>query len=499
MSPLLAALVAAVLASPDETPRPPNVVFVMTDDLGWGELGCYGQEHIRTPNLDRLAADGVRFTAHHSGFPVCAPARCSLMTGLHAGHCATRNNGAPKTRPRDAARGVFPGQWELPADAVTIAELFHDRGYATGAAGKWGLGWEYSTGDPLEQGFDRFHGFICQFHAHNHYPRFLWDMRATDDGAGSPAETRTRVSYPGNDRSLHGETYSQDEFMRFGREFVTEHADRPFFLYLPLIVTHLSIQVPEDEPSLAEYRRTIPEEPYRHKAYLKHPTPRAAYAAMITRMDRQFGELVELIDELGLAEDTLIVFTSDNGPAYNRLGGTDSEYFNSAGPFRGRKGDVYEGGLRVPMIARMPGTIPAGTVSDRPTYFADWLPTLVEATGGELPDGLESDGVSFLPTLTGDDQEPPPFLYWEFPAYGGQQAVRVGDWKAVRTDLTKLGRTWKPGDPVPTALYDLAADPGETNDLSTSHPDKLAELTAVMDREHEPSRLFPMKVLDAGE
>ncbi|QDT13949.1 arylsulfatase [Alienimonas californiensis] len=495
--PLIAALAAALpaadapAAAPQQTSAqtasaaPPNVVFIMCDDLGWGDLGCFGQEIIQTPRLDALAAAGMKLTAHYSGFPVCAPARCSLMTGMHAGHSYIRGNGFPKSRVKDEARGLFPGQNPIPADAVTVAELFQSRGYATAAAGKWGLGWEGSTGDPTQQGFDRFFGYVCQWHAHNHFPRFLWDMTA--DG-------REQIRYPGNDRTLHGETYSQDEFFRVADEFVTANRDEPFFLYLPLVTTHLSLQVPEDEPSLAEYRRTIEEEDYKHTAYLKHPTPRAAYAAMVTRIDRQVGELLDRLDELGLTENTLVVFTSDNGPVYDRLGGADSDYFNSAGGFRGRKGSIYEGGLREPAIVRMPGVVAPGTVSDRPTYFADWLPTLTDLTGGELPEGLaaEIDGVSFAPTLRGEPQPAPEFLYWEFPAYTGQQAVRVGDWKAVRTGLSKV----KPGEPIKTELYNLADDPTESTDVADAHPQKLAELIAVMEREHEPSALFPLRALD---
>ncbi|NNJ25358.1 arylsulfatase [Alienimonas chondri] len=480
--------VAADAQNEAAAPAPPNVVFIMCDDLGWGDIGCFGQEIIETPRLDALAEQGAKFTAHYSGFPVCAPARCSLMTGMHAGHSYIRGNGYPKTRVKDEDRGLFPGQNPIPADAVTIAELFQDRGYATAAAGKWGLGFEGSTGDPTKQGFDRFFGYVCQWHAHNHFPRFLWDM--TPDLA-------ERVQYPGNDRTLHGETYSQDEFFRVADEFVTQHKDEPFFLYLPLVTTHLSLQVPEDEPSLAGYRQTIKEEPYKHTSYLEHPTPRAAYAAMVTRIDRQVGELLDRLDELGLTENTLVIFTSDNGPTYGRLGGADSDYFNSAGGFRGRKGSVYEGGIREPLIVRMPGVIPAGTISDRPTYFADWMPTLAHLTGGELPEEVASeiDGVSFAASLRGKKQPAPEFLYWEFPAYGGQQAVRVGNWKAVRTGLSKV----KPGEPIKTELYNLTEDPTESNDLAAKRPEKLAELVAVMEREHTPSQLFPMRALDASK
>ena len=488
---LLAALAAgpapvdsSATTRPDGSPdRPPNVLFIMCDDLGWGDLGCFGQKIIRTPRLDALADEGARFTAHYSGFPVCAPARCSLMTGKHAGHSYIRNNGYPKDRAKDESRSLFPGQTPIPAAAVTIAEQFHDRGYATAAAGKWGLGYEGSTGDPTNQGFDRFFGYICQWHAHNHFPRFLWDLTP---------EQAERVPYSGNDRELLGATYSQDEFFRVADEFVTAHRDEPFFLYLPLVTTHLSLQVPEDEPSLAGYRETIEEEPYKHTAYLKHPTPRAAYAAMVTRIDRQVGGLLDRLDELGLTENTLVVFTSDNGPTYGRLGGADSDYFNSAGGFRGRKGSVYEGGIRVPLIVRMPGVVPAGTAGDRPTYFADWMPTLAELTGAPAPDDV--DGVSFAPTLRDEPQPAPEFLYWEFPAYGGQQAVRVGDWKAVRQNLKK----WKPGRPIKTELYHLADDPGETTDLAEKNPEKLAELIAVMRREHVPGEISNMRALNAN-
>ena len=254
--------------------------------------------------------------------------------------------------------------------------------------------------------------------------------------------------------------------------------------------------MPEDEPSLAEYRKIIPEEPYEHRSgYVQHPTPRAAYAAMVTKTDRQIGGLLSRLDELGLTEDTIVVFTSDNGPAYGRLGGTDSDYFDSAQGRRGRKGSVYEGGIREPLIVRWPGAVPARVTCDRPTYFADWLPTLAELAGvGGVPENV--DGVSFAPALRGEAQAPPEFLYWEFPAYGGQQAVRVGDWKAVRTGLKRFAETAAPGAAIPTALYDLAADPGETTDLAANRPDKLAELIAVMDREHEPSDLFPLPAVD---
>ncbi|MGC1273971.1 MAG: arylsulfatase [Planctomycetaceae bacterium] len=477
---------AAATARGADAPRSPNVVFIMADDLGVGELGCYGQQRIQTPRLDALAREGMRFTQHYSGFPVCAPARCSLMTGKHAGHSYIRNNGNPPDRRKNEAEGLWPGQNPIPDDAVTIAELFKAHGYATGAMGKWGLGYEGSTGDPSNQGFDLFFGYLCQAHAHNHYPRFLW--RITPEG-------REQIRYPGNDRTLHGEAYSQDEFFREAEAFVDANKDRPFFLYLPIIVTHLAIQVPEDEPSLAEYRRSIPEENYEHRSsYVEHPTPRAGYAAMVTRMDREIGELIDQVERLGLGDDTIFVFTSDNGPTYRRLGGADSDYFSSAQGRRGRKGDVYEGGIREPLIVRWTGKIEPGTTSDLPTYFADWLPTLLDLTGAARTFPPDNDGISFTPTLLGnaDDQKRHEFLYWEFPAYGIQQAARTGDWKAVRQNLGEL----KPGEKPKTELYNLADDPNETTDVAAKHPDVVVKLETIMAEQHVPSEMFPLAGID---
>ncbi len=469
----------------DPSRRSPNVVFIIADDLGVGELGCYGQKVIRTPRLDRLAAEGMRFTQHYSGFPVCAPARCTLMTGKHAGHSDIRNNGNPPGRKTDESRNFWPGQNPIPDDAVTVAELFKSQGYATGAMGKWGLGFEDSSGDPSRQGFDLFFGYLCQAHAHNHFPRFLW--RITND-------EHEQVLYPGNDRTLQGATYSQDEFFREAEQFVAANRDHPFFLYLPIIVTHLSIQVPEDEPSLAAYRQEIEEADYKHTSYLRHPTPRAAYAAMITRMDREIGKLLDLLEQLGLEDDTIVVFTSDNGPTYNRLGGSDSEYFHSAEGRRGFKGSVYEGGIREPLIVRWNGHVAPGATSDLPTYFPDWMPTLLDLVGSPDVVPQDVDGTSFAPTLLGDTdkQQKHEFLYWEFAAYGGQQAVRVGDWKAVRQNMAKL----KAGESPKTELYDLSTDPAEAHDVAVENPKVVSQLENVMATQHVPSAIFPLPGVD---
>ncbi|MCA9269596.1 MAG: arylsulfatase, partial [Planctomycetales bacterium] len=394
---LCAALCLAFCAAAGAAERRPNIVLFLADDLGYAELGSYGQKIIETPHLDALAKQGVRFTQFYSGCPVCAPARCMLMTGKHSGHAYIRDNGDPKGLDdlRKKYGWEFPGQNPIPAEETTVAELLHAQGYATAAIGKWGLGHFGTTGDPLTQGFDLFYGFNCQRHAHNHYPRFLW-------------RNRTKEELPGNDRTLTGKTYSQDKFIETGLAFIREHQDQPFFLYMPFAVPHLSIQVPD--ALLAQYDGKIEEADYVHRGYLQHPRPRAGYAAMISHMDRGVGQILALLDELKLADDTIVLFSSDNGPTYDRLGGSDSEYFHSAGPFRGLKGSIYEGGIRVPLIVRWPGKIKPGRTSERMGAFWDLLPTLCELTGTPAPNDI--DGVSFAGELLGRPQPPRDFLYW---------------------------------------------------------------------------------------
>lgn len=453
--------------------RPPNIVFILADDLGYGELGCYGQKWIKTPHIDRLAAEGVRFTQHYSGAPVCAPARCVLMTGKHTGHAYKRNNGDPQglSALRDRYGWEFPGQHPIPDSEITIAELLKARGYATLAAGKWGLGHVGTTGDPNRQGFDLFYGFNCQRHAHNHYPRFLW-------------RNDQKEVLPGNDRTLHGETYSQDKFTEVALEFIRQHKDEPFFVYLPFAIPHLSIQVPEE--SLAEYRGKIPEADYKHRGYLKHPAPRAGYAAMVSHMDRDIGKIMALLKELNLDENTLVIFTSDNGPTYDRLGGSDSEFFNSARDLRGMKGSAYEGGIRVPWVARWPGKIAAGRESDHVSAFYDMLPTLCDVSGATAPRDI--DGISVLPTLLDQEQPQHEYLYWEFPAYGGQQAVRMGDWKGIRQKMFQGN--------LEIELYNLATDRGESQNVAADHPQIVAKMAAAMQAAHVPSQRYPFPAID---
>ncbi len=462
--------------------RLPNIIYILADDLGMGDLGCYGQEKIKTPNIDRIAEQGVKFTQHYSGQAVCAPSRCSLLTGLHQGHAYIRNN---KELPRE-------GQIPIPADTFTIAEMLKTKGYATACIGKWGLGYPGSEGDPNNQGFDYFFGYNCQRQAHQYYRNYLW-------------ENDHKVLYPDN-KDISGPNYSADEMTKKVQWFVGENKDRPFFLYWATPVPHVSLQVPED--SLKPYEGLWPETPYKGRykpqtgmGYTSHATPRAAYAAMITRMDRDIGKLMAQLDELDLADNTLVIFASDNGATH--AGGVDPEFFNSNAGMRGLKGQLYEGGTRVPFIARWPGKIQPGTTSDHVSAFWDMMPTFGEMTGATVPAGL--DGISLLPALTGKAQPKHDFLYWEFNAKnynGGQVAVRVGDWKGVKTQQLSNGRRGKrkkdtgPHTPGKLQLYNLKADPFEQHDVAAQHPEIVERLEALIRREHTPSELFPFKPLD---
>ncbi|MGI8908060.1 MAG: arylsulfatase [Candidatus Sumerlaeaceae bacterium] len=465
----------------------PNIVFILADDLGYADLGCYGQSKIRTPRIDQLAREGMRFTHHYAGNAVCAPSRCVLMTGLHPGHAVVRDNREMKPE----------GQFPLPANTVTLAGLLKKRGYVTGAFGKWGLGGPGSSGEPLKQGFDRFYGYNCQAKAHNYYPQYLWDDNTTValDNPLIPQKARLpETADPSSSASYGryvGKQYSPDLIAEQARRFVREHKHEPFFLYVPTTVPHLSLQVPED--SLAEYAGMWPDPPYTgNRSYLPHFTPRAAYAAMITRMDTEIGRLLDLLEELRILENTIVIFTSDNGPTYKRLGGSDSDFFESAGPLRGLKGSLYEGGVRVPLIVRWPGHVRAGSTCDLVTGFEDWLPTLVELTGaGDKPAKL--DGISFAPALAGAKQPDRPFLYREFPAYTGQQSVRVGDWKLIRHNLG--ARNLSSTSPT-LELFNLKDDIVEQHDVAAEHGDQVAKLSAVLKQQHQASINFPIASLD---
>jgi arylsulfatase len=470
--------------------RRPNIIFIIADDLGWGDIGCYGQKIIRTPRLDQMAAEGVRFTQHYSGNAVCAPSRCVLMTGKHPGHAFIRDN-------KQFKPAVAEGQWPIPAGTATLARLLQQHGYTTGGFGKWGLGGPETEGEPLKQGFTRWYGFNCQTVAHNFYPTYLWDdarkvaLKNPPFAANQKLPEGVDPKAPESYARYAGSDYSPDLIWEQARRFVRDNKERPFFLFAPTTVPHLALQVPED--SLAEYRGKFPDEPYPGgRGYLPHIAPRAAYAAMITRMDREIGRLMDLVKTLNLDEQTIFIFTSDNGPVYDRLGGTDCEFFNSHGGLRGRKGSLYEGGFRVPAIVRWKGRI-APALTERVTGFEDWLPTLLELAGMKeaTPAGL--DGISFAPTLRGQTQGDRPFLYREFPGYGGQQSVRVGDWKGIRQKLNPKG---KKGVVDSLELYNLKEDIAETRDLAVQHPEIVAKLERLLRDQHTPSKEFPFPALD---
>jgi arylsulfatase len=443
--------------------RKPNIIYILADDLGYGELGCYGQTKIKTPNLDKMAAKGLRFTQHYAGNAVCAPSRCVLMTGLHSGHAQIRNN--TETKP--------DGQQPIAKDTVTIARILQNLGYATGLIGKWGLGNFDSTGDPQKQGFDHVFGYYCQRHAHNHYPTFLW-------------RNAEKVPLEGNPGAATGKQHSHDLFEKEAFDFIRKNKNKPFFLYLPFTVPHVALQVPED--SLNEYKGQWDDPPYKGgKGYQPQPYPRAAYAAMVTRMDRTVGRILELLRDLGLDEDTIVMFSSDNGPTHDGAGGSDSIFFRSAGILRGFKGSLFEGGVREPFIVYWPRRIRPGRTSDLISGFQDVMPTLCDLVGAKTPQGI--DGISFLPTLLDQgEQKKHEFLYWEFPGYGGQQALRMGDWKLLRQNLMKGN--------APTQLFNLAKDIGETTDVAAAHPEIVERMTRILREQHTSSKLYPFKALD---
>lgn len=464
-----------------------NVVFILADDLGWGELGCYGQKRIPTLNLDRLAAEGMRFTRHYSGAPVCAPSRCVLMTGQHLGHAEIRGN--------QQARVRFPqfeeGQHPLSAESLTIAQVFRRAGYVTGAMGKWGLGPVGSTGGPAAKGFDLFFGYNCQAVAHSYYPAALWrnDERIPLNAQPIPGHRRQ----PEGEVRLEdwiGETYAPTRMIAEAERFIETHRGRSFFLYLPFIEPHVAMHPPR---ALVErFPAEWDDQTYRGECgYLPHPRPRAAYAAMIANLDDHVGRILAALDRTGIADRTLVIFSSDNGPTHPgpagtrfHIGGADPRFFDSTAGLRGYKGSVYEGGLRVPMIARLPGRIPAGAVNAAPGYFADWFPTLCDAAGLPRPAGL--DGESLWPALTTGRTIPRTKpMVWVFPEYGGQVAVIWADLKVVRQGLATA-------NPGPWEVYDLATDPGESRDLASSHGDLILRVEALLRREVRDNPVFPM-------
>lgn len=439
-------LIVLMCVSAEAADRP-NIVYILLDDAGYGDLSCYGQQKFRTPNIDRLAAEGMRFTQHYSGSTVCAPTRCSLMTGVHTGHSYVRGN-----------REVKPeGQAAMPADIVTIPRLLKQAGYVTGAFGKWGLGAPASTSDPAEH-FDLFYGYNCQREAHTYYPDHLW-------------RNHERVS-------MDGETYSATVIMDEALQFVRDNREQPFFLFLPVTIPHAAMHAPEEY--VAPWRKQFPQFENKIGKYSgpNVRNPIAAFAGMMTLLDDQVGDLMKLLQDLKLDENTLVMLSSDNGP--HQEGGHDPVFFDSNGPLKGHKRDLYEGGIRAPLIARWPGRISPGSVSDHVSAHWDMLPTFCEIAGVDPPKSI--DGISMLPELTGREEQPEhEVLYWEFYERGGKRAVRFGDWKAVQRNLKSVDQ--KDG----VELYDLSQDVGEDQNVAQQHPDVVDQALKYFDECHSPS------------
>jgi arylsulfatase A-like enzyme len=459
-----------------EESKLPNIIYILADDLGYGDLGSYGQEIIQTPNLDKLAANGMRFTQHYSGSTVCAPSRSSLLTGQHTGHTYIRGN-----------HEIMPeGQMPISDQRITLGQMMRNAGYATGAFGKWGLGMPGTTGDPNHHGFDLFFGYMCQRQAHRYYPEYIW-------------ENDQKYYLEGNDLT-NTVIYSQDVIQERTLNFIRENKDKPFFVYVPHLIPHAELIAPDDS-IMDMYNEKFPEIPWGFnnttgnvhlgndygdpdfdiKGYAPVKDPKAVFAAMVTRLDSHVGQIMKLLDELGLADNTLIIFTSDNGP--HKEGGADPGFFNSSAGFRGTKRDLYEGGIRVPMIASWPGKINPGTSTDHISAFWDVMPTFAEVANITAPNDI--DGISFLPTLLGQEgQKKHEYLYWEFHEQGGRQAVRKNNWKLVKINVL-----------YPTVatidLFDLSADPFESNNLSDRYPEIVSELTEIMRNTRQPSEKFP--------
>jgi arylsulfatase A len=459
-----------------ESPTAPNIIYIIADDLGYGDLSSYGQKKFETPNIDRLAKEGMLFTQHYAGTTVCAPSRSSLMTGLHTGRTPVRGN-----------RGMNGGQFPLQANAVTIPKLLKEAGYVTGAFGKWGLGYPGSTGDPLNQGFDEFFGFNSQTIAHNYY---AWELNDND-----------QVIELDENRGTAQGLYIPNLIHERTLDFIDRHQDTAFFLFVPTIIPHAELFAPQEymdmflEPNPTEphdgfVSRFAPETPFegiddpshpRFKVggYGSQPFPRAAFAAMIQLLDDQVGEILDKLENLGIAENTLVIFTSDNGPHVE--GGADPDFFNSNGPFQGYKRDLYEGGIRIPMLAKWSGKIQMGSKTEHISAFWDVLPTLAEAAGVPVPHNI--NGISFLPALLGEKQRPHDHLYWEFHEQGGKQAVRKGDWKAIKLEV--LGQ-----DPE-FLLFNIAKDLEESHNLAAKHPEIVEELIRIMDSERVEDPEWP--------
>ncbi len=483
----------------------PNIIFILADDLGYGDLGCYGQELIETPHIDALASGGIKFTQHYSGSPVCAPSRCVLLTGMHSGHAYIRGNDEWGDRGEVwdyramIADSTLEGQRPLPANTITIGTLMQTAGYRTGLIGKWGLGAPHTEGIPNRQGFDFFCGYNCQRQAHTYYPVHLYlneeriylgnDTVAPHAKLAEGADPLDMANYSPYTLSRYAPDVMFDKMMHF----IEEGGKEPFFFYWASPIPHVALQAPQ---RWVDYyvEKFGDEAPYAgDKGYFPSRYPHATYAAMVSYLDERVGELVRILKEQGLYENTLIIFSSDNGPTFN--GGTDSPWFSSGGPFKSERGwakaFLHEGGIRVPMIASWPGKIAPGSESGHISAFWDLLPTLCDLVGADVPANV--DGISYLPELLGEAvQEEHPFLYWEFPASGGQQAVRMENWKAIRKNIHQGN--------LELELYNLEEDIQEQHNVAADEPEIVRQMELILESEHEPAQLerFRMEAIDGN-
>ncbi|MDG2279448.1 MAG: arylsulfatase [Flavicella sp.] len=451
----------------------PNIIYILADDLGYGDLSCYGQTKFSTPNIDNLASKGMLFTQHYSGSTVCAPSRSTLMTGMHTGHTIVRGNKERKNNTE-----LLEGQFPIPDSTNTLPEMLKVKGYKTGAFGKWGLGFPGSEGDPIQQGFDTFFGYNCQRLGHNYYPYHLWSNKDS-------------IVLKGN-AGMKKEVYGPELIHQKTIKFIEDNKEEPFFLYVASIIPHAELVAPEK--IVKEFRGNYSPEKifegvddgpdYRNGPYGSQKECHATFAAMVSILDQQVGEIMEKVKELGLEKNTLIVFTSDNGP--HKEGGADPEFFNSNGELKGHKRDLYEGGIRVPMIVSWPGKIKANTKTDHISAFWDVFPTLGEIVEAEIPANI--DGISFLPTLTNNDenQKEHEYLYWEFHERGGRQAVRKGNWKAVKYNVLQQPN-------AALELYDLSKDIKEEHNIAKEHREVVKEMEKIIRGARTPSTVFTFK------
>ena len=465
----------------------PNIIYILADDLGYAELGCYGQEKIETPNIDQLAKNGIRFTQHYSGAPVSAPARCVLLTGKHTGHAYIRGNdemperGNVWSHQAMLADSTLEGQRPMPAGTVTFPKLLQKAGYTTAMIGKWGLGYPGSEGTPNKMGFDFFYGYNCQRQAHTYYPPFLYRNEHREYLQNKPLPPHTPLD-KGADPLLDAsyakftqQQYSPDLFLEEIQKFVNENKNKPFLLMWTTPVPHVPLQAPHKW--IDHYVKKFGDEiPYvGSSGYFPSRYPRATYAAMISYFDEQIGVLINQLKELGIYDNTLVIFTSDNGPSFS--GGADSQYFYSAKPFKGEQGwgktSLREGGIRVPMIAAWPQKIKAGTTTEHISAFWDVMPTVAEIAGIKK---VDSDGISFLPTLLDKKQKQHNYLYWEFPEFEGVKAIRMGKWKGYIGNVKKGNKTME--------LYNLESDPHEQIDLAAKYPGIVRKLYKKMNEAH---------------